>query len=84
MQDITEYLDIANRIVRSCAFKTHKIKLLPHAITLNGWFFPAKKDIYAFGIGVYPMELFRINKAVLYDDVSNQGIVVKSNSARFL
>lgn len=85
MQDITEYLDCAKYIVKSDASKTHKkanktithkIKLIFCAVTLNGWLFPAKKGIYAVGMGVHPMELFRINEVILYDDVSNQGIVV--------
>ena len=85
MQDITEYIDHAKHKVKSDVSKTrkkankkiiHTIKLLFYAFTLNGWFFPAKKGIYAFGMGVHPKELFRINRVILYDDVSNQGIIV--------
>lgn len=76
MKDITKYLDNADHIVKSDNSKINKLRLLLHAATLNGWLFPAKKGIYAFSMGVHPAELFRINKVILYDDISNQGIIV--------
>lgn len=46
-------------------------------ITLNGWLLPARKGRKYFYMSVHPMSLYRVKEAVLYDDRSRQGIVVR-------
>ena len=53
------------------------VKLFGHAITLNGWILPAKKDYGIHYMNVHPAQLYREGEVVLYDDASNIGIVVK-------
>lgn len=46
-------------------------------ITWNGWLLPARKGRKYFYMSVHPMSLYRVKEAVLYDDRSGQGIVVR-------
>lgn len=48
-------------------------------ITLNGWLLPARKGRKYFYMSVHPMSLYRVKEAVLYDDRSRKGIVVRKD-----
>lgn len=52
-------------------------KRMIQILSLNGWLLPAKKETYAYFMGVHPVDLYRMGKIILYDDVSVQGIEVE-------
>lgn len=48
--------------------------------TLNGWIFPAKSHkTYAYPIGVWPFEIYRKYKVLLFDPDSQKGILVQKS-----
>lgn len=51
-----------------------------YAWTINGWIFPAKnKKIYTYPIGVWPYELYRKKRILLFDPDSKKGISVRKS-----
>lgn len=52
------------------------VKVLFHALTLNGWFLPPKEK-GAFTMNVSPSKLYRRKEAILYDDKRMLGIPVR-------
>ena len=46
-----------------------------YALTGNGWVFPAKNDrVYPFPMGIWPFDLFRKKKIILFDPDTHKGI----------
>lgn len=46
-----------------------------YALTANGWIFPAKADrVYPFPMGIWPFDLYRKKKIILFDPDSHKGI----------
>ena len=77
MKDVSGYLCDKECIKKKPIYKVRKLHLLFYAILLNGWLLPPKVKTYALYMGCHPAQLFRVKKAILYDDISKQGIIVK-------
>lgn len=51
-----------------------------HLLTLNGWLLPAKSSrIYVHPTGVWPYELYRQKRVLLFDPDSQKGILVRKS-----
>lgn len=50
---------------------------IKHIISINGFLFPAKKQLTALPYGAHVSSLYRLKNVVLYDPDCNKGIVVK-------
>ena len=70
-------LDSMKKIIKDAQKSGTLGKLVMQIITLNGWLLPKKKDVYIFSMGVHPIALYRMGRAILYDEVSKQGIEVQ-------
>lgn len=59
-------------------------KYLFQIISLNGYFLPAKKEIHAYYMNVHPIQIYRINNLLLFDESDNKGIILRRSQKQLL